>query len=296
MKIKTTILFSILFITLGFFVFKINKNKSFDKKTIQFDFPYNQDFEIDPLSKEQLQQIDSILAQKFTYLGKGARLLSFLSADGLYVLKFFKYRYHEPHFATHLPAIFPFKNYKLQKMKKVSLYTVLNGYKIAYQHDAKSTGLIYIHLNETNNEFPDVLLVDKQGKPHLIDLDNTRFVIQLKVDEFKNVLTKLLENQNLELAKQRLCQIIDLYLSHYKKGLFDLGVGILDNNGFLEDEPIHFDVSKMTIDEKVSDPEFQKERLKIMTKKIDLWLLTKFPEYRDEIMFNINSKLYTIGL
>lgn len=284
----------VILLSLGILGFTVTKPKPFDLKTIQFDYPYNKDWEIDPLNQDQTNQINAILSQKFTYLGKGARLLCFLSEDGVYVLKFFKYRYHYPHFATYLPNVFPFKNYKQQKMKKVSLYTVLNGYKIAYEHEPNSTGLIYIHLNQTMNQLPSVLIVDKQGKPHLVDLDDTRFVIQLRVEELTEVMTQLLNDQNIPTAKERLCQIIDLYLSHYKKNLFDLGVGILCNNGFIDDLPIHFDVSKMTIDEKICQPSLQKKSLTTMAKKIDLWLLKNYPAYRDEIMLTINHKLAEI--
>lgn len=295
MKIGLKIVFIVLLIGLGFQIFTwINpRNETFSLQTIQFDFPYHEEWEIAPLTKKDQEHLNAIiLSQKFTYLGKGARILSFVSEDGLYVLKFFKYRYHQPHWSVRfLPAVFPFENYRKRKMQKVSLDTVLNGYKVAYDHDRQGTGLLYIHLNSSSHQLPDVTLLDKRGNPHIVNLDRTRFVIQLKVQELADVLHKLLKNQEVDLAIQRLCQIFDLYAAHYQKGLYDLGVGLIRNNGFIDDEPIHFDVGKMTLDTKICQPQLQWERITIMTHKVDLWLLKNYPLYRDEIMLALENKL-----
>jgi hypothetical protein len=302
MKMGLRLLFIILLIGLGFQIFKLNKPQKeiFNFQTIQFDFPYHEEWEIDPLTKKDQEHLNTIiLSQKFTYLGKGARLVAFLSEDGLYVLKFFKYRYHKPHWAVRfLPSIFPFENYRKRKLTKVSLETVINGYKVAYDYDRQGTGLLYIHLNpspSSSHQLPDVTLLDKQGHQHIIHLDHTRFVIQLKVQELAEVLHKLLKNQEVALVAKRLCQVFDLYAKHYQKGLYDLGVGIIRNNGFIDDEPIHFDVGKMTFNKKICQPQFQKERMAILVHKVDLWLLKNYPLYRDEIMLALEKHVLGTG-
>jgi hypothetical protein len=293
MKTKLGILLSLLLIGLGIYFFKENKAQKgeFHLQAIQFDFPYHPEWDHNLLTKER-DDIHTILSQKFTYLGKGARLLSFLSEDESYVLKFFKYRYHQPHWAIRfLPAVFPFESYRQRKMRKVSLETVLNGYGVAYKYVPESTGLVYVHLNLTSHQLPEVRLIDKQGKEHLVNLDETRFVIQFKVQELEKLLHQLLQNQNVGLAQQRLSQTLDLYLLHFQQGLFDLGVGILRNNGFISDQPIHFDVSKMTLDKRIRDPQFQKERLAILLKKVSAWLNENYPIYHDDIMLTLENKL-----
>ncbi len=295
MKLKLRVLLIALLIGLGFQIFKWNKphKERFNLQMIQFDFPYREEWEIQPLNKKNQEHLNTIiLSQKFTYLGKGARLISFLSEDGLYVLKFFKYRYHQPHWSLrYLPALFPFENYRKRKMQKVSLDTVLNGYKVAYDYDRQGTGLLYIHLNPSFHQLPEATLLDKQENPHVINLNRTRFVIQLKVQELADVLHKLLKNQEVALAAQRLSQVFDLYAAHYQKGLYDLGVGLIRNNGFIDNEPIHFDVGKMTFDKKICQSQLQRERMAIMAHKVDLWLLTNYPLYRDQIMSILENKL-----
>ncbi len=266
----------------------------FSTEKIQFEFPYHAEWETH-LSKEQKDQINQILTQRFTYLGKGARAFSFLSQDGQYVLKFFKYRYHTPHWAVRiLPAIFPFEPYRQRKMQKVSLDTVLNGYKIAFDHDPIGTGLLYVHLNPTIQQHPIAIVTDKQGKEHLVDLDNTRFVLQKKVRELTDLLNELMRNQDIGQAKYRINQVFDLYLFHYNHGLHDLGMGILRNNGFIEDEPIHFDVGKMTLDSRISDSRFHREKMIKMAKKVKQWFGKNYPEHQKEITHSLEEKLLQI--
>lgn len=270
----------------------------FSIASIQFTLPNNPAWDIRPLTEAQQEKINDILLQRFTYLGKGARSFAFLSEDGQYVLKFFKYRYHTPHWAVRfLPSFFPFTSYKERKMKKVSLDTVLTGYKIAYDHDPEGTGLIHIHLNPRNTHpYPTITITDKQIIPHSINLDHTRFVLQRKVQEFTDVLDTLLKTGNVSLAKQRILQVFDLYLAHYQKGLYDLGLGILRNNGFIDDQPIHFDVGKMTLDSKICDPHCQYKRLMEMTKTIDRWLLKNHPRYYAEISKELTTRLCVFAL
>lgn len=268
-------------------------NDGFSLEAIQFTLPYNRLWEIPPLSHEEKHLVDHVLSQPFTYLGKGARSYAFLSQDGQYVVKFFKYRYHVPHWAVRwLPSIPPFELFRQRKIKKVSLDTVLSGYKVAYMADREGCGLLYIHLNETEGH-PQLLLTDKQGKSHRIDLNDTRFVVQKKVVEAEEELALLFQQRNLSLVKERIRALFSLYRSHYQYGVTDLGVGILRNNGFnAEGRPIHFDVGKMGYDERVKDPKFQFERLYELAQRVVQWVEKHYPSYKDEIREDLKTMLF----
>lgn len=287
-------LVTVLLLGMGIILYKqeMNQNAEFTLKKVQFDFPYHPEWEIASLPKEEQEHLNHIFSQSFTYLGKGARALSFLSEDGQYVLKFFKYRYHQPHWSVRfLPAIFPFESYRKRKMQKVSLETVLNGYKVAYDYDRQGTGLLYIHLNPTADQHLVVNIIDKQGQSHAIDLDGTRFIVQRKVRELEELLDALLQKQEVDLAQQRICQVFDLYFSFYQKGVCDLGIGILRNNGFIGDEPIHFDVGKMIVDTSMRDPKNHRARTLKMAKKVKFWLFRNYPQYESEISHKLQIHL-----
>lgn len=266
-------------------------SSQFAIEKIQFDWPQEKTWEMFPLSPNERAFIQQLFSQPFSYLGKGARTFSFVSQDGKYVLKFFKYRYHLPHWAVRwLPPIFPCHSYRQRKMQKTPLYQVLNGYKVAYDHDPLGTGLLTIHLNLTKGEYPSLIVKDKQGKAHQVSLDETRFILQKKVVELIPLLDECLKKGEARLATHRLCQVLDLYLFYYQQGLNDLGVGILKNNGFLGDRPIHFDVSKMIVDEKMKDPLCQKEQFKKIIGKVEEWLEKNHPQYRQEIIPGLEER------
>lgn len=264
----------------------------FSASSIQFDIPFNSKWETNPLSQNQQKELEQILQYKFSYLAKGARSYAFISDDGKYVLKFFKYRYHIPHWTVrYLPSIPPFNYLIKKKANKVSLDTVLSGYKNAYEHDPEGTGMLYIHLNPKEKKLPKITVIDKVKQPHIINLNHTRFVLQRKAKEFSEILDELLKENNITLAKRRINKVIDLYLSHYRKGLYDLGTGIIRNNGFIGDDPIHFDVGKLTFNEEIRNSELQQKAFALLLENANEWFVKNYPRHRQEIMQDIENKL-----
>lgn len=286
-KCFITLLLLCLFLAIFYFAErKVYKaNDGFSPNAIQFTLDHNPSWEIPPLNDLEKSKLEAVLSQSYTYLGKGARSYAFLSEDKQNVLKFFKYRYHVPHWTVRwFPSIPPFEYFRQKKIHKVSLDTVLNGYQIAYEIDKEGSGLLYLHLNETTGLHPTLYLTDKQGKPYQIDLDATRFIVQKRVWEAEEIIDSLFREGEIFLAKKRLRALFSLYRSHYQKGVTDLGVGILHNNGFDEKgKPIHFDVGKMVKDEMIRDPEVQFARLNLLAERVIEWIKKRYPVYEEEI-------------
>lgn len=276
-------------------VFTYNKlsydsTDGFSKSFVEFDLPYKEEWNVLPITSEKESEVDSLLSKHYTYLGKGARSYAFLSEDGETVLKFFKYRYHQPHWMVRYLPDLPLINYfRKKKLGKVSLDTVLTGYKNAYDYDREGTGLLYVHLNETKEKHPVIKVSDKSGHEVEIDLDRARFVLQKKVEEAEDVLARLLEAGDVQTASERIAQIFDLYHSQHAKGLIDLGNGILRNNGFDGSQAIHFDVGKLV--KKRDNPS---DKMIHMAKKVELWVEIHYPEYREEIVQTLNHKLFEL--
>ena len=53
-----------------------------------------------------------------------------------------------------------------------------DSYKIAYENLKDETGLIYLHLNKTDFLKQKMIIIDKIGIYHEIDLDSMEFLIQ----------------------------------------------------------------------------------------------------------------------
>src|SRR5262249_38940175 len=154
-------------------------------------------------------KVDAILDQPFTYLGKGHQSYAFLSGDGQYVLKFFKFTYLRPSW------------FKSEATRQKKLKRMFIGYHTAYAYDRDNTWILFVHLAKSTNLNQTLTVSDRFGIPHTIDLDHVYFVIQQKAMMTKAVLKDLLNRGDLETFKIRLDQLIGLYLSEYRRGLFD---------------------------------------------------------------------------
>ena len=52
-----------------------------------------------------------------------------------------------------------------------------------------------------------------------------------------------------------------MYISEYKKGIYDRDHGVMHNTGFVEDYPFHLDVGKFSKEESMRQVKFYKKDL-----------------------------------
>ena len=266
----------------------------FRLSNISYDMPHEVDWEIPALSDHENKALDKIFNQKFTYLGKGAQSYAFVSEDDRYVVKFFKFKHLKPSwFIDNLPDFGPLKKFReLQQYKKRrKLLSVFNGYRLAYELHKSETGLLFAHLNKTQNLQKKIVVRDKIGFNRTINLDDVNFVVQEKVTPSKNVLNDFLLAGKIEDAKKYIHKLFDLYLLEYSKGIYDHDHGVLHNTGFIGERPIHLDVGKLYRDENIQKPEYAQKDLEVVAAKISLRLGEVFPEYLQEIDLDMQQYL-----
>lgn len=265
----------------------------FRLRHIVHELPHNPDWEI-PITSEDRQLLEQITEQPFTYLGKGAQSYAFVSQDGQYVLKFFKFKHLKPSWiVNHFPDIGPFQRYKEKSVarKKRQIQSVFTGYKLAYDVHREESGLLFIHLNPTNGLNMNAVVFDKIGRRFEIPMDPYIFIVQRRADINRDVMDRLLKNGELELAKQRVRQVIELYLSEYAKGIYDRDHGVLHNIGFIGEKPIHLDIGKLTDAPHMKNPENWESDLEVVVMKYHRWMREKHPEYYEEVMSTLEEEL-----
>lgn len=248
---------------------------------ITYEIPWKMewDFSISPSERPLLAEI---LNQKFYYLGKGAQVYAFGSADQKYVIKFFKFKHLKPSFAlSFLPSIGPLREFKIknQERKERKLRGVFYGHAIAFEYDKEHSGLLYLHLNTKDALGLEVELVDKLGFQRKVALDSVPFVIQKRGETLRTVLSALFEKGNVELAAIRANQILDMYLEEYRKGVWDRDHGVSHNTGFIGDIPFHLDVGKFSFGGELQSSEFYASDLKHVALKIGSWVKTNYPSH-----------------
>lgn len=107
-----------------------------------------------------------ILDQPFHYMASGGQSYVFLSDDGCYVLKFFK----GP--LTLLPKV------RARKITKIS--RTLLGYELLQKRLPSHSATIYAHLSKS--PFRNVILIDKCGIHHTVDLSSIECILQRHVE------------------------------------------------------------------------------------------------------------------
>lgn len=272
----------------------------FRLSNITHPMPFNPEWEIPSLDPKEKQSIETILQQKFSYIGKGAQAYAFGSEDGKYVLKFFKFKHLRPNsFSTWLPPIPPFKAYKenLAIRKNRKLYGVFEGYRLAYALHKEGSGILFIQLNASPVPVDSALtatLSDKIGFSRHVDLSTVPFILQEKARTTRAVVNEALAKKDIQKASSYIDKIFDLYIEEYQKGIYDKDHGVMHNTGFVDERPIHLDSGKLTREEALTDPQFWQRDLEIIAWKFATWTRETYPSLAKELEKAMEGKLVQI--
>ncbi|CDZ80053.1 hypothetical protein BN1013_00558 [Candidatus Rubidus massiliensis] len=293
MNLKKNLIYFFVFLSFLFITSRIYYRATDDFRlgNIKYELPFNPKWEVDLPDRQKLK---TIFSQNFFYLGKGAQSYAFVSEDQKYVVKFFKFKHLKNNiFSNLIPPVYPFKDYKEKQSlrKKRKLNSVFEGYHLAYLFHRSDSGLIYIHLNQTDYLNLNVNIKDKIGFERNIALDDVVFILQEKAKTTKNALCDNLEKGNLSEVKQKIRRIFDLYLTEYSKGLYDQDHGVLSNTGFVGEKAIHLDTGKLIKNEEVKQKTFWQNDLKKVATKFEHWIKINYPEYYPDLAEEIASNL-----
>jgi hypothetical protein len=245
------------------------------------DLAYNEKWETTPLSPQEQPLLDSILSQKFRYLGKGCQSYVFLSEDKNYVLKFLKYQRFRPQPwivpLSHVPFI---KGYCLRNIEKKNkkLTMLFDSWKNAFEELRPETGLVYVHLNKSKDLGKILTIYDKLGFEHHVNVDEMEFLIQKRAQMLCPTIDKMMTQNDVDGSKELITRLLNLVLSEYERGLADNDHALMQNTGVYEGFPIHIDVGQFVHNEMIKNPEVYKQELFSKTFKFRKWLNRQYPE------------------
>lgn len=233
---------------------------------------------IEPLMGEEKDLLKAVLNQPYAYLARGRQCYAFVSQDGQYVCKFFDLRRYKPHGLT---SLLPSNPARMQK----KMNRLLNGYKLAYEHDRDFSMILFLQLQPNASLQQQVTVTDRFGFKHVLDLDDVPFVIQRKAIPAREEITKLLLKDDLEGAKRRFRQLMEMYAAEHRQGIFDRDRNFMYNTGFVGEKPMRLDVGRLRADERLKNYDFSRQELdKIIFERAGGWLQRHFPQYREEIL------------
>lgn len=260
--------FVVLFFAIGHFCDK--KTKGFSLHKIHSSSDINI-----PVKAESLKsnaEIETMLKQPFHFLGRGGQCFAFLSEDGETVIKFFKQhniRYWDWLNQHTFPNALDGLRQKILKKHRHRSPLFFESCKIAYEEFKDRTGLIYLHLNNTDHFKGKVTVIDRLGIAYKIDPNTTRFALQKRVKPSYKKLKQLMRENDIEGAKRCIDSILNLIVERTKKGIKDRDPNIKRNFGFIGDQAIEIDLGSFTKTHKVYPI---KEELTEKTQKLKKWL------------------------
>jgi len=277
---KTFVLLLVVLLTYGGGRVYYAVTGGFTMGNITSDLAYNSKWETHPLSPQEKQEIQKALNQEFSYLGRGCQAYVFASQDGDYVIKFFKYQRFRPQawidLFTFIPAVDSYQQEKVIE-KQEKLNKVFTSWKIACDHLRKETGVIYVHLNKSDDLHQFILIKDKMGLEHNVDLDKTEFMLQRRATMLCPAIDKLVLEGSMDQAAILVDRLLAMLILEYGKGYADNDHALMQNTGVLDGFPIHIDVGQFIRNNGVRAPKVYKQELYDKTYKFQHWLEKKHP-------------------
>jgi hypothetical protein len=243
---------------------------TFNIPKVSSTLTYRSDWELAPLNEKESKQLNEILDQKFTYLGKGAQCWAFVSADDKYVIKFLKH-------------------YRRLSEDKDYLERTFRSYKIAYEVLRSETGITYAHLNKTQSLHKTITVHDERGRRHHIDLDNMEFLIQKKGERVYPRLKHLMKTGQVKHAKRLLSNIIQLVVACSNKGIKVRDPLLRKNGGFFKDQAVFLDVGSFVPDQSLQSREGHYREVVRVMRKIMPWLEDNYPELANHVTKEIEK-------
>lgn len=236
----------------------------------------------------KLEELSSILCQHFSYLDQGRQTSVFLSNDGNYVLKIFKFSQLKPSWLDKFRR-------KVADRKARHLTRTFRGYHLAYTLDKNNCGLVYVHLQISDTLRQQIIVNDRFGFSHALDLDSLIFAIQKTGIVTRNVFHHLLKSNDVAGVKEKINQIFDLYISEYEKGLYDSDHNLMHNTGFIDGKPVRLDVGRLSLYPPISSTDVYKKDLEnIAEKRIARWFRVYYPDLESDIRAAMQGRLSKI--
>jgi hypothetical protein len=222
-----------------------------------------------------LDAVRASLAQRFSYLAKGAQCYVFVSEDGATVLKLFK-----QHKARLSPwdYLLPYAlRARRAAVKRRLLERDLHSCALAFRALREECGLLYLHLNPTQSLHCSLALVDNLHITHLLPADETAFVLQKKADLVYPKIRHFLDNRDLEGAKRAVRSLRALLVRRAELGVFDQDPNFSKNFGFVGERAIQIDIGRLSTE---GGPSVREEQMKHSFKE---WLGWQHPELAKEM-------------
>lgn len=245
------------------------------------------DSELSYSCEEELQAL-ALLNQSFTYLARGKQSFVFASEDGKYVLKLLNNHYQWNICLLNLLPPLSWRNAQLAyNLKKKQL--TLQSYELAQHELHDETGVIYLHLKNTDHLKQTATIRDKLGIAHTIDLDKTAFILQKRAIPAYAQLEEWIKHSETAKAKEAIVSLLALLHTRIQKQIADKDPLIRTNVGFLNGKALFLDLGPFSKN-LVQDPDSEIYKI---TRSLKHWLESHDPSLALFLEQQLPKRIYS---
>jgi hypothetical protein len=252
----------------------------FHPNSIEAAFEPRPDWEV--RMSPDLDRFFYVVSQQTLYwLGRGMQAVVFETQDQKYVVKFFQLsRLREPGSRGFFRDLFSKETSDKREARLHHREEIFSSSKMCFEELQDETGIVYVHLNRTQDKIRGIKLVDKYGQSHRIRGDDTSFLVQKKAVYVIPTLVALMEQNKIDAARARIDQIFSLLLSLANKGFVDGDDALIRNNniGFTEDRAIYIDTGHLFRAQNLNVAERMQYEFKVRLDPLERWLNIAYPE------------------
>jgi len=253
----------------------------FSPKRIEATIVFPENLNVPTPTPKSLTQLREITAKPFTYLAKGSQAYAFVSADGRFVLKLFKYHHMNPaEWMLDIPVPERMISYRnsLVARRRHRIDLALNSYKIAATILPEESGLLYAQILPSNAFSLPAQIKDAIGRTYTIDLAQHGFAIQQKADLIRPSFSKWLQNKEIDQAKAALDSIIGVLVHRSEKGIQDSDPDLNKNAGLIGTKAVFIDIGSFHKNPKVASRDEMKRDIIKLFGRFRPWLIQQSPE------------------
>ena len=281
---KWLLVFSIIAFSVG-----CDRPKGFTLKKITSHHAPAPEWEVE--NSMSRRELASLIGSKCHYLGSGNHTYAFVSDDGEIVIKFFKQKHMRTKTwadSLSIPAkrIF-YPTGKIDRRMK-ERQNSFSSYKLAFEKLPEETGILYLHLNKTDNLNLPLTLIDQNGVALEVSLDEMEFLIQKKATLVFHHLRDLYKKGQSKEAERAILSLFEIVATRSQKGIYDKDLQFFKNFGFVNNRAIEIDIGEFRTNQ---DPNPTYEELKILSYQIRDFLKMHAPKHLSEVESKIADQI-----
>ena len=234
------------------------------------------------LTEEKRDEVLTILDQPFYFLGRGQQAYAFESADGQYVIKFLRMPKYNPPFWIKLPLLpvaIAAKGEMVSCRRDSFWKSCQRSVSLAEKELKNEMGLIFCHLEQTDDMQKFIVIHDRLKVAHTVDLDRYAFILQRKMEPIAPYLLDFYEKNDHEEIQKTLTSFKEAITYRSNKKIRNKNRNCMRNMGIMDGKVQEFDVGELRLDPTIDNiVEMQKS-----TKQLKKWLEVNMPEFASSL-------------